>query len=146
MRRLGILLSVILLSACGSAPSNPSGSGNSGSSSVASLSSIPVPENFSLGKGETKTLSVTVSRKDTELAKLELSAVPGPLGLEVSPSSYTAEFEEGGPDTLTVEFTVSVEASISNPKPDFYIYAKALDSRGRSIGSETLRLKYQWSL
>lgn len=146
MKHLTILLISILLSACGSAPGGGSGTGNGGNSSVASLSSLPTPEAFSLAKGQRETLSVTVTRKDAELAKLELSTQAGPLGVMISPSSYTVEFEEGGPDALTVEFTVSVEPSISNPKPDFYIYGKALDSRGRSIGSETLRLKYQWSL
>lgn len=146
MKQFLILLTLVLLGACGSAPSGGSGNGDTGSSSVAGLSSLPTPETFSLGRGETTTLTVTLTRKDAALSKLELSTQVGPLGLTISPSSYTAEFEEGGPDTLTVEFTVSVESSISNPKPDFYIYGKALDERGRSIGSETLRLKYQWSL
>ena len=146
MRQLLILLVVVLLSACGRAPGGAAGNSDTGSSSVASLSSLPTPEAFNLAKGETKTLSVTITRKDAALARLELSTQVGPLGLTISPSSYMLTFEEGGPNTQTVEFSVSVEPSITNPKPDFYIYGKALDERGRSIGSGTLRLKYQWSL
>jgi len=146
MKRLLVLVTVVLLSACGSAPSGGAGNSDTDSSSVASLSSLPTPEAFSMAKGETKTLSVTVTRKDVALARLELSTQVGPLGVTISPSSYMVTFEEGGPDTQTVEFSVSVEPSVSNPKPDFYIYGKALDERGRSIGSGTLRLKYQWSL
>ena len=146
MGRFLILVTFLLLAACGSAPGGGSGNGDGGNSSVASLSSLPTPETFNLAKGETRILNVTVTRKDAALAKFELSTQVGPLGLSISPSSYTVDFEEGGSDTLTVEFTVSVESSISNLKPDFYIYGKALDERGRSIGSETLRLKYQWLL
>ena len=146
MERFFILVMLLLLASCGSAPGGGSGNGDGGDSRVASLSSLPTPETFRLAKGETRTLNVTVTRKDAALAKLELSTQVGPLGLSISPSSYTIDFEEGGSDTLTVAFTVRVEDSISNPKPDFYIYGKALDERDGPIGSETMRLKYQWAL
>lgn len=135
-----------LLGACGSAPGGGAGSGKGGEGSVASLASTPSPEAFYLGRGDTESLSVTVTRKSSEVSRLELKAEVGPLGVNVSPASHSAEFEEGGPDSVTVVFTVSVEPAIVNEKPDFYIYGKALNERGKSLGSETLRLKYQWPL
>ena len=144
MRRLRLLFTV-LLSACGAYDAG-NGSSEGGASSVASLSSQPSPETFSAARGEATTLSVTVTRKTDAVKRLELTTEIGPVGLEVSPPSRTIDFEESAKGPVTTEFTVRVAADIDNAKPDFYLYGKALDERGRSLGSETLRLKYQWAL
>ena len=143
-RVLLLLCAALLLSACGSVGTQPSGNGGDGLSIVASLASTPAPEAFAVGKGQTQTLLITVKRSSAEVAKVKLSVNEGPLGVTVSPAGFTAAFSDS--DEVTATFTVRVDSDITNTKPDFYIYGQPLSEKDKPIGSETLRLKYQWSL
>ena len=146
MRLVTFLFLIISLGACSSvSPSQPTGSGSGGQKGGATLSSTPTPETFTLGRGGTKTLTVSVIRTSPEVAKMRLDVAEG-LDVSASPNSLVVTFEED--DTATAELQVSVSAtpSPSNVKPFFYIYGQPLNEKGKSVGSGTLKLSYQWSL